>query len=307
MDRLSAIEAFIRVAETGSFSAAAVKLRSSKSAVSRLIGALETELGARLFHRTTRSLTLTEVGRGYLERTTRIVADLDEANRAVTRLQAAPRGLLRVAAPMSFGFLHLAGALPDFLALYPEVSVDVAMSDRFVDLVEEGFDVAVRIGEMQDTSLIARKLAPVRIAICASPDYLAAHGVPQKPADLAHHECIANSNLASSREWRFVDERGKKTSVSVRGRMNINNGDALRVAALKGLGIIALPTFIVGSDIHSGALVSLLEKYVPQNATINAVYPHARHLSPKVRAFVDFLAQRFGPHPYWDACFNVNA
>lgn len=300
LDRFAAIESFVKVAETGSFSEAARRLRSSKSAVSRNVGALEAELGARLFHRTTRSLTLTEAGQGYFERAARILADLEEANLAVTRLQAAPRGRLRVNAPMSFGFLHLAPALPDFLAIYPDVSVDLVMNDRFVDLVDEGFDVAVRIGAMEDSSLIARRLAPVRRVVCASPDYLAARGTPSTPDDLRRHECLSNSNIAAPHEWRFFSPDGKPWPVEARGRLNANNGDALRVAALKGLGLANLPTFIVGADLRAGALLTVLDDYIAQDMTLNAIYPNARHLSPKVRAFVDFLTERFGPRPYWD-------
>jgi|APMI01.1.fsa_nt_gi DNA-binding transcriptional LysR family regulator len=300
MDRLAAIEAFVKVAEAHSFSEAATRLNVSKSVVSRHVAALEAELGARLFHRTTRSLTLTEAGQGYFDRAQRILADLDEANAAVRQLQAAPRGRLRVNAPMSFGFLHLAPALPDFLARYPELSVDVAMNDRFVDLVDEGFDVAVRIGEMQDSSLIARKLAPIRRVVCASPDYFAARGTPATPDDLAAHECLCNSNIAHGQEWRFVTGDGKPWPVAVKGRLAVNNGDALRVAALQGLGVVNVPTFIVGRDLQAGTLTTTLDAYVPQTLTLNAVWPHARHLSPKVRAFVDFLSERFGPRPYWD-------
>ena len=181
MDRLAAIEAFVRVSETQSFSAAARRLRSSKSSVSRQVAALEAELGARLFYRTTRSLTLTEAGRSYVERASRILADLEEANLSVSQLQSAPRGRLRVNAPMSFGFLHLAPALTDFLFRYPEVEVDMTLNDRFVDLVDEGFDVAVRIGSLADSSLVARRLAPIRRTVCASPAYLKARGIPPRP------------------------------------------------------------------------------------------------------------------------------
>ena len=300
MDRLAAIEAFVRVAEAQSFSESARRLRSSKSAVSRNVGALESELGVRLFHRTTRSLTLTEAGRGYFERATRILADLEEANLAVSQLQSAPRGRLRVSAPMSFGFLHLAPALPDFLARYPEVAVDLAMNDRFVDLIDEGFDVAVRIGAMEDSSLIARRLAPIRRVVCASPAYFEARGLPLSPEDLKGHECLFNSNIASSQEWRFTAPDGKSWPVEVKGRLSANNGDALRAAALQGLGIVNLPTFIVGGDLQAGALVTALDEFISQDMAMSAVYPHSRHLSPKVRAFVDFLADCFGPRPYWD-------
>lgn len=301
MDRFAALEAFAKVAETQSFSEAARRLRSSKSAVSRHVAALEADLGARLFHRTTRSLTLTEAGRGYFERASRILADLDEANASVSQLQAAPRGRLRVNAPMSFGFLHLAPALGDFLARYPEIELEVALTDRFVDLVDEGVDVAVRIGNLTDSSLVARRLAVIHRVVCASPDYLKARGVPQTPDDLKAHDCLTNTNMGAGREWRFVHPDGKPWPVEVRGRMSSNNGDMLRVAALRSHGFVGLPTFIVGEDLKAGTLVSVLEPFIAQDLTLNAVYPTARHLSPKVRAFVDFLSQRFGgDRPYWD-------
>ena len=301
MDRLAALEAFAKVAETQSFSEAARRLRSSKSAVSRHVAALEADLGARLLHRTTRSLTLTEAGRSYYERASRILADLEEADASVSQLQAAPRGRLRVNAPMSFGFLHLAAALGDFLTRYPEIELDVALTDRFVDLVDEGVDVAVRIGNLSDSSLVARRLAVIRRVVCASPDYLKARGVPQTPDDLKTHDCLINTNMGAGREWRFAHQGGKPWPVEVNGRMSSNNGDMLRVAALRGHGFVDLPTFIVGEDLKAGTLVGVLEPYVAQHLTLNAVYPTARHLSPKVRAFVDFLSQRFGgDKPYWD-------
>jgi DNA-binding transcriptional LysR family regulator len=300
MDRLRALEAFVRVAEFRSFSEAGRRLRSSKSGISRQVSALEAELGARLFQRTTRSLTLTEVGRGYFERASRILADLEEADLSVSQLQLAPRGRLRVNAPMSFGFLHLAPAIPDFLESYPELEIDMVMNDRFVDLVDEGFDVAVRIGRLEDSSLVARKLAPARRVICGSPAYLQARGIPNSPDDLTTHECLSYSNVAVANEWRFVAPDGRPWPVEVKGRLSTNNGDALVAAALKGLGLINQPTFLAGRHLQNGALVSVLDQFVPQEAAVRAVYPHSRHLSPKVRAFVDFLVERFGPRPYWD-------
>ena len=300
MDRLAALEAFVRVAECGSFSKAADRLHSSKSVVSRQVSALETELGARLLHRTTRALTLTEAGRSYFERAARILADLAEASASVGQLQAAPRGRLRVSAPMSFGYLHLAPALPDFLDRYPDVELELVMNDRSVDLVDEGFDMAVRIGTLEDSSLVARKLAPMRRTVFASPAYLQARGTPASPDDLKAHECLCYSNLGPSQEWRFVRPDGRPWPVEVHGRLHANNGDALRAAALRGFGLAVLPSFFVGRDLQSGALVSVLEEFMPQDSALYAVYPHARHLSPKVRAFVDFLAERFGPFPYWD-------
>jgi len=298
MDRLSSIEAFVTVADLASFSRAAERLNIAKSVVSRQISALEAELGARLFHRTTRSLTLTEVGRSYLERTRQILADLEEANQAVSQLQSSPRGKLRINAPMSFGFLHLAQALPDFMKAYPEVSVDLAMNDRFVDLVDEGYDLAVRIGALDDSSLIARKLAPVRRVICASPDYIARKGMPHTIADLKKHDCLVY--MSDHPEWRFMNPNGKPFVVAITGRLSINNGDALRVAAIEGLGLANLPTFLVGDDLRAGRLVSVLQEMKPSELTLSAVYPPTKHITPKVRAFVDFLAERFGPEPYWD-------
>ena len=299
MDRLVAMEAFVRVADGRSFSLAARQMRLSKSVVSRQIAALEAALGARLLQRTTRTLTLTEAGRLYLERARRILADIDEAGRPVGQLSDAPRGQLRVSAPMSFGFLHLAPAIPAFLARHPDVTVDMSLTDRFVDLVEEGFDVAVRIGQLRDSSLVARRLAPSRLVVCASPEYLARRGVPRVPADLAGHECLHNTNIAG--DWRFVAPDGGMQAIEVSGRLAANNGDALQAAARAGAGLIYLPSFIVGDDLQAGRLVSVLDDFTLVGSTVNAVYPHARHLSPKVRVFVDFLAERFGPEPYWDA------
>lgn len=300
MDRLDSMEAFVRVAESRSFSEAARRLNLSKSVISRQVSGLEAELGARLFHRTTRSLTLTEVGAAYLERCQRILADIEEANLSVSNLQAAPRGKLKVSAPVPFTIQHLAPILPDFMDRYPEMEIDLSLNDRFVNLVEEGFDLAIRIGKLNDSSLIARFLAPANIAVVASADYLAKRGRPCTPDDLDQHCCLLYSNLATADEWSFVAHDGKKISVEVSGRLRANNGDVLRQAALGGLGLVMLPTFIVGADLQAGTLVRVLEEFVPQQVGVYAVYPHARHLSPKVRAFVDFLAERFGPRPYWD-------
>ena len=303
MNRLSAIESFVKVAELNSFSEAAARLNTSKSVVSRHVGALEAQLGLRLFHRTTRAITLTEAGRGYFERVSQILLDLQDADQSVSHLQTTPRGRLKVSAPMSFGFLHLAPALADLLAQYPELEVDVTMSDRFVDLVEEGFDLGVRIGALADSSLIAKRIAPIRRVICASPRYLAAHGTPDVPQDLRAHQCLCNSNQpGGGHEWRFNMPDGKSVTVQVKGRLALNNGDALRVAALNDLGFVDIPTFIVGGDLKAGTLVSVLDDHMPQSLALHAVYSHARHLSPKVRAFIDFLGTRFGPRPYWDLC-----
>ena len=278
MDRLVAMEAFVRAADGRSFSQAARQMRLSRSVVSRHIASLEGALGARLLQRTTRTLTLTEAGRLYLERARRVLAEIDDAERSVGQLSDAPRGQLRVSAPMSFGFLHLAPAIPAFLARHPDVTVDMSLTDRFVDLVDEGFDVAVRIGRLRDSSLVARRLAPSRLVVCGSPDYLARRGVPRAPEDLAGHECLHNTNVAD--QWSFAMPGGGVRMVEVSGRLTANNGDALQAAARAGAGLVYLPSFIVGDDLQAGRLVSVLDAFTMVGATVNAVYPHGRHLSP---------------------------
>lgn len=294
MDRLAALTAFAAVIETGSFAAAARRLGRSPSRLSRQIADLEAGLGVRLLHRTTRALTLTEAGQAYHEPIARILAELATADQSVGSLQAAPRGRLRVAAPMSFGIGHLAPLLPAFLEAYPEIELDLALNDRFVDLIDEGFDLAVRIGRLADSSLIVRRLAPLRRVLCASPAYLAAHGIPATPDDLAAQDCLGYSNMAPNEEWSFIHpEDGRPWPVRIKPRLRVNNGDALRLAALGGIGFGLLPTFIVGPDLAAGTLVPLLAPYLRQDGAIQAVYPPARHLSPKVRVFVDFLVARF--------------
>ncbi len=299
MDRLDDMLAFIKVVDTKSFTAAADRLNLSKSVVSRRIGELENRLGARLLNRTTRKLSLTEVGQAYYERCTRILADLEEAEQAVADLHAAPRGRLRLNAPVSFGILHLAPAVAEFLERYPAIEIDMDLNDRTVDLIDEGYDLAVRIGRLRDSSLIARRLAPARIALCASPAYLQKHGVPEAPDDLARHSCLIYTNVPTPDVWQFTVD-GETRNVRISGPIRSNNGDLLREAALSGVGFIMSPTFLCGQALTRGELVSILHRHIPTELSVNAVYPQNRHLSPKVRVFVDFLVQRFGPRPYWD-------
>ncbi|SMH62374.1 DNA-binding transcriptional regulator, LysR family [Azospirillum lipoferum] len=299
MDRLDDMLAFIKVVDTRSFTAAADRLNLSKSVVSRRIGELENRLGARLLNRTTRKLSLTEVGQAYYERCTRILADLEEAEQAVADLHAAPRGRLRVNAPVSFGVMHLAAAVAEFLERHPAIEIEMDLNDRYVDLVDEGYDLAIRIGRLRDSSLIARKLAPARVALCASPDYLLKHGTPKTPEDLAGHRCLIYTNVPTPDVWHFLVD-GELRGVRVSGPLRGNNGDLLRDAAVAGAGIVLSPTFLCGEALASGALLSILGEHVPSEASVNAVYPQNRHLSPKVRVFVDFLIERFGPRPYWD-------
>ncbi|MHB1218969.1 MAG: LysR family transcriptional regulator [Alphaproteobacteria bacterium] len=300
LDSLSGMAVFAKVVEARSFTAAAAELGMSKSAVSKQISRLEDRLGARLLNRTTRRLSLTETGAAFYDRCARVVAEAQEAELAVTNLQSEPRGTLRVNAPMSFGHLHIAPAIPDFLTRYPEVRVDMTMNDRFVDLIDEGFDVAIRIARLTDSSLIARRLAPDRRVLCGAPAYFAKRGEPRTPDDLAAHNCLSYAYVSDTDQWQFIDGEGTR-AVSVRGNLRANNGDAIRQALLAGLGVAVLPAFIVGPDVQAGRLREVLSDYLPNRASVYAVYPHSRHLSAKVRVFVDFLADRFGPSPYWDA------
>ena len=272
----------------------------AKVAVSKQVSRLEDRLGARLLNRTTRRSSLTEVGQAFYERCQRIVAEAEEAELAVTRLHAEPRGTLRVNMSMSFGLLHVAGLLPAFMTAYPEIRLDVSLDDRVVDVVEEGFDVVLRITDMPDSSLIARRLAPFRTVTCASPAYWSIHGRPRRPDELARHNCLRYAYLSTGSEWRYRQLDGSMMGVRVSGTMQCNNGDVLRQAALAGLGIIRSPSFIVGCDLQAGTLEAVLTEYEETHRGIYAVYPHNRHLSAKVRAFVDFLAERLGEDPEWD-------
>jgi len=303
MARLDAMEIFAEVVEAEGFSAAARSLGVSKSAVSKQVGRLEDSLGVRLLNRTTRRLSLTEAGATFYAACRRVLEEAEAAERAVSNLSAAPRGLLKLNAPMSFGFLHMAPAIAEFHVRFPQIVIDAAMNDRFVDLVEEGYDVALRIGALRDSSLIARRVAPCRNVICASPDYLARRGRPEKPADLRDHDCLLYANTAQPREWTFHTpghSLGGLEKVKVDGPLIANNGDVLCGAAVSGMGIANLPTFIVSRHLREGRLQPLLPGFPPPEQGIHAVYPHSRNLSVKVRVFVDFLADHFGPDPYWD-------
>lgn len=300
MDRFETLQTFVAVVEAGSFSVAAGRLGRAKSAVSRHVAELEAHLGAQLLNRTTRRLSLTEAGREFFERAQRILADLEEAELSVAAEQTALRGRLRLAAPLSFGVLHLAPALNAFLADHPELVLDLDLDDRRVNLVEEGFDLALRIGELADSTLVARPLAPIRMQLCASPAYLRRHGTPQTPQDLAFHAGLVYGNIPEAQQWRFIDDSDRTHSVKVPARLRANNGDVLLQAALDGLGICVSPTFLAGRALAAGELVPLLPGYGAPGTTAYAVYPSRRHQSQRVRMLIDYLAQRFGDAPYWD-------
>jgi DNA-binding transcriptional LysR family regulator len=297
MDRVDEINAFVGVADARSFTQAARRLGVSSAQVSKLVARLENRLGARLLNRTTRDVSLTDTGRAYLERAKTLLEDF-EALEGLVRDQDGPRGLLKISAPMSFGANQLTPALLDFAAAYPEVALDVSQTDRVVNLVEEGFDVAVRIGQLPDSSLIARRLAPVRIVTLASPEYLQRAGTPLAPQDLAGHEAIIDTNLSDPFVWTYGSGAGQ-ADVRVHGRLRFAGADACVAAARRGLGVASTPAFAAADDLRSGRLVPLLCAYEPLLIHVHAVYPHGRHLAAKVRAFVDFLAERYAGEPEW--------
>jgi DNA-binding transcriptional LysR family regulator len=301
MDRFQAIRVFAQVVESGSFSSAAGKLGLSATAASRHVADLEAHLHTRLLNRTTRRVSLTESGRAFYERSVQLLADLDEAEQEASRAAVVPRGTIKLTTSVNFGVRHVAPAIAAFLAAHAEVRFDVSLSDRLVDLVEEGFDLAIRIGSPGSENVVARKLGETRLVPCASPAYLAAHGAPQVPEDLARHNCFTYEYVAPRNLWRFRDPGGGERSVRVSGNLHSNNGDLLAEAAALGAGVVFEPAFIVGPEVRAGRLVPLLQDFEPQATPIYAVYPSRKHLSAKVRLFVDFLVERFASAQDWSA------
>ena len=299
MDKLTSIRAFTKVVDHGGFAAAARELRLSRSAVSKYVIELEQQLGVQLLHRTTRSASPTENGQVYYERAKAILADLEEADVAVTRLQAEPRGLLRINAPMSFGTLHLGSAIADFMAVYRDLEIQLVLSDQMIDVVQEGFDVTLRIAELASSSLIARMIAPAPRVICASPGYLKAHGTPRHPDDLRQHDCLIYGHLATGNQWKLKGPDGDHW-IQANGKLCTNNAEILCDAAVKGRGIALLPTFIAGPALRDKKLRTVMSDYRAPELSLHAVYPPTRHLSVKVRLFIDFLVERFGKQQPWN-------
>lgn len=290
---------FTKVVGAGSLSGAARELGLSPALISRKLAALEARLGVRLVNRTTRSLHLTDEGASYYEACTRLLAEIDEADAAVAAGRVEPQGVLRVALPASFGHLHVAPRIPEFAKRYPRVRLALSLSDRSVNVIEEGFDIAVRIAELEDSSLAARRLAPNRRVVCASPQYLERHGVPKLPEELAHHNCLTTNDFAMT--WEYKDPRGKAGAARVAGRYACDNWEVLREWALAGLGIALKSTWDVYRNLQDGSLVALFPGYsFHSDVAIYAVYPHRRHLPAKTRVFIEFLAASFGPEPFWD-------
>lgn len=299
MDRFLEMQTFNAVVEAGSFVKAANALDISNAAVSRYVVDMETRLGVRLLHRTTRRLSLTEEGQVFYARSKELLAELQEAEDEITSRRDAASGLLRINAPVTFGILHLAPLWGAFKALHPKVSLDVTLADRLVDLVEEGYDVAIRIAALENSSLVSRKLATTRIVLCASPQYLAQHGTPQHPGELANHAIISYSYRSAKDEWTFTGPQGP-VSVKTKPCIHTNSGDTCLAAALAHQGVILQPTFLIGQDLANGTLVELMPDYRSEELGIYAVYPTRKHVSAKVRALIDFLATHFaGRGPSW--------
>jgi len=299
MRDLNDMVTFARVVEAKSFSKAAQRMGASKSRVSKAIARLERSLHTRLLNRSTRGLSLTEAGAAFYEHCSRIVEEAQHAVAVVSQLHSEPRGVLKLTAPVAFGTLHVAPALPEFLELHPDLSIDMTITDRMVDLVEEGYDVAIRIVREPDLNLVARRLAPVRRVACATPEYFKRRGVPKTPQDLERHNCLHYTYFGAQGEWRFKGPAGE-ISVPVSGDLRINDDEALSQAVLGGLGVALLPTFIIGTELQAGRLQTVLSDYVPLERHVYAVHLPSIHLPPKIRAFVDHLRTRFGPEPYWD-------
>ena len=298
-DSLGEMAVFSRVVATGSLSAAGRELGLSPAIVSRRLAALEARLGVRLINRTTRSLHLTEEGATYYDTCARLLSEIEEADSAVSAGRVEPQGALRVALPASFGHLHVAPLVPEFARRYPKVQLALSLSDRSVNIMDEGFDMAVCIADLRDSSLAARRLAPNRRIVCASPAYLATHGTPRTPEDLAKHNCLVVSDFTAN--WEYKTRDGRSTSVRVQGRYACDNWEVLRQWALAGLGIALKSTWDVYRQLEEGSLVELLSEYTfHSDVAIYAVYPHRRFLPAKTRVFIEFLAESFGPDPYWD-------
>jgi len=294
---MTSMATFVKVVESGGFSAAARTLSMSPSMVTAHVQSLEERLGVRLLNRSTRRVSLTEVGHAYYERCLQILAEADDADQIAQALQSTPRGTLRLNTSIAIPPL-LAPVVAEFVALYPEVSVNLTMSDRMIDLVEEGFDLAVRNMSVPDSSLVVRRVATYRFVVCGAPGYLAARGIPGQPADLSQHNCLVYSHSAWGNEWRFAGPDGEQ-SVAVEGNLQANSDNALRLAAVHGQGLALAPSFLLIEEIKSGRLVPVLTEFLQTEHAINAIYPHRHHLSAKVRSFIDLLVKHFHEDPGW--------
>lgn len=291
---------FVAVMEAGSFTAAAERLGTSSGQASKLVSRLEGELGVRLLSRTTRAVAPTEAGQAYFDRLRPLLEEFDNLDAAIRDVSHAPRGRLRLTAPLTFGTMEIAPALNAFAAAFPDIELDVSFSDRAVSLVDEGFDMAVRVGRTEDSSMIARKLCEVRIVVVGAVAYLERHGEPETPADLARFDCIIDSNFKEPARWPFRDSDEGAVGVPVKGRVRYSNTEACLKAAEAGLGLACVPAFIAGEALRTGRVRRVLQSFEPAPYAVHALYPHSRHLAAKVRVLVDFLVERYGGKPHWE-------
>jgi len=299
MDRLMSMRVFSAVAKNGSFSIAAKKLSISKAMVSKHIKSLENSLSVRLFNRTTRKLNLTDAGSSYYEKVNIILSEIDETESAISQLNSEPKGKLKVMAQPSFGAFHLSRALSLYLKKYTEVTVNLELSHRVPDLVEENIDLAFHVGELNDSMYVSRRIASARRVICASPEYIKKNGMPKKPEDLLNHNCLIYMPRNDMGKWEFLD-KGKRKKIKVTGDIQCNSGDALRVASIQSRGITQLPTYMVGLDIQAGRLQAVLEDFEPEKQPIYAIYNHRKYISAKIKTFIDFIYNLYQPEPYWN-------
>ena len=300
MDRLASMTVFTRVVEVKSFTTAAKLLGISRAMASKHVQDLEHHLSIRLLNRTTRTLSLTDAGATFYDRCRQILELVQTAEEEAASQSLTATGKLRVAAPMSFGVGYVSPLVPSFLERHPDVRVDLVLNDRIVDLIDEGFDLAIRIGKLRDSSLIARKLCGTRLLVCAAPSYLARHGEPKRPEDLKTHRCLCYSLSSFGHEWQFRGNDGASVAVPIGEQIACNNGDALRLMAVQGAGLVQQPSFIVAEDIAAGRLMPVLGSYLGAEFGIHAVYPGSRNVVPKVRAFVDHMVSAFAPAPPWE-------
>ncbi|MGF6756282.1 LysR family transcriptional regulator [Paraburkholderia sp. GAS42] len=293
MDKFVSMEIFVAVVEAGSLTAAAERFDISSAMVGKHIRSLETRLATRLLTRTTRRQSLTEIGRQYYEQCRRILAEVQSAESLAEAMTAAPRGVLKVTVPLTYGVEVFSPAMTDYLSAWPDVSLELDVSNRIVDLVDEGFDAAVRIGELPDSSFVARPLKPYRMRACASPEYLARMGTPRSPADLERHECLGFLHWGREGQWR-LDGQADCANPLRAGRFRANNGQALKVAALRGFGLVLQPEALLAREIESGQLVAVLDEYLPEGAPVHLIYSRDRRATPKLTTFIDFVIERFG-------------
>ena len=293
------MRAFAGVVQAGSFAGAATKLGISNALVSKYVKELEADLGATLLLRTTRKVSVTEIGRGYFERCVRILDDLEDADAIVASLHGEPRGTLRINGPMSFGVLHLGSVVNAFMARHPQIEVELDLTDRMIDVVEDGYDLVVRIDVLEDSSLIARRIAPIRRVLCAAPSYIDRRGVPGHPSELTEHDTVQFGDVGQSTTWRLIGPDGEH-KVRIKGAFRSNNGDVVCAAAVDGLGVALLPTFIGCAALEAGKLIHILADYAAPELAVHVLYAPQRALSAKIRLFIDFFAERCGTVPFWD-------